>query len=83
MREHAVLLGHIAEEIAKQLRMNYVFGSEFQELAQGHIVLAAPGHGVIRFRQQSSVWKPKWFLPRTESFQWGLGRKLSWVPIEL
>jgi len=82
---------NIAEEIARQLRMNYVFGCEFQELAQGRRDSPA-FHGpatlscwplqaprVIRFRHQSNFWKPKWFLPRAEAFQQRLGGRIALV----
>ena len=82
---------NIAEAIAKQLRMNYVFGFEFQELTQGRRNSPA-FHGqatlscwplqacrVIRFRDQSNFWKPKWFLPRTEPFQQRLGGRIALV----
>jgi endonuclease/exonuclease/phosphatase family metal-dependent hydrolase len=82
---------NIAEEIARQLRMNYVFGCEFQELVQGRgdspafhgqatlsrWPLQAPR--VIRFRHQSNFWKPKWFLPRTEPFQQRIGGRIALV----
>jgi endonuclease/exonuclease/phosphatase family metal-dependent hydrolase len=68
---------NVAEEIARQLQMNYVFGREFEELTQGSRTSPAY-HGqatlsrwrlmnprVIRFRRQSSFWHPRWFLPRT------------------
>ncbi|HTB12424.1 MAG TPA: endonuclease/exonuclease/phosphatase family protein [Bryobacteraceae bacterium] len=80
---------NIAEEIAKQLRMNCVFGCEFEELAQGRRDSPA-FHGqatlsrwplliprVIRFHHQTSFWKPKWFLPRTEPFQQRLGGRIA------
>jgi endonuclease/exonuclease/phosphatase family metal-dependent hydrolase len=82
---------NIAEEIARQLQMNYVFGCEFQELAQGRRDSPAfhgqatlscwplQGPRVIRFRQQSNFWKPKWFLPRTEPFQQRLGGRIALV----
>jgi len=80
---------NIAEEIARELRMNYVFGREFQELTQGR--LASPAyHGqatlsrwalrnprVIRFRQQSDFWRPRWFLPKISLFQERLGGRIA------
>jgi endonuclease/exonuclease/phosphatase family metal-dependent hydrolase len=82
---------NIAEEIARQLRMNYVFGCEFQELVQGRKGFPA-FHGqatlsrwplqaprIIRFRHQSNFWRPKWFLPRTEPFQQRLGGRIALV----
>src|SRR5215469_8061366 len=72
---------NVAEEIARKLGMNYVFGREFEELTQGSRTSPAY-HGqatfsrwplknprVIRFRSQSGFWRPRWFLPRTEPFQ--------------
>ncbi len=82
---------NVAEEISRQLRMNYVFGCEFQELAQGRRDSPA-FHGqatlsrwslhsprLIRFRHQSNFWKPKWFLPRREPFQQRLGGRIALV----
>jgi len=82
---------NVAEEIATRLRMNYVFGYEFQELAQGRRGSSAY-HGqatlscwplenarVIRFRRQSDFWKPKWFLPRTDPFQPRVGGRIALV----
>src|SRR5580704_3460685 len=82
---------NIAEEIARRLGMNYVFGREFEELTQGS--RSSPAyHGqatlsrwrltnprVIRFRRQSGFWRPRWFLPRTEPFQERLGGRIALV----
>jgi len=82
---------NIAEEIAKTLRMNYTFGYEFEELSQGR--RNAPAyHGqatlstwplrhprVLRFRQQSNFWNPKWFLPRVEAFQPRRGGRIALI----
>ena len=71
--------------------MNYVFGREFQELTQGS--RASPAyHGqatlsrwplsnprIIRFRRQSSFWRPRWFLPEIEPFQERIGGRLALV----
>src|SRR5271154_7637049 len=72
---------NIAEEIARKLEMNYVFGREFQELVQGSKDSPAY-HGqatlskwpisnprVIRFSKQSRFWQPHWFVPKIEPFQ--------------
>ena len=80
---------NVAEELARKLRMNYVFGREFQELTQGSRTSPAY-HGqatlspwrlknarVIRFRHQSGFWRPRWFLPRTEPFQERLGGRIA------
>jgi len=82
---------NIAEEIARKLEMNYVFGREFQELTQGS--RSSPAfHGqatlsrwrlrdarLIRFRRQSDFWRPRWFLPETKPFQERLGGRIALV----
>jgi endonuclease/exonuclease/phosphatase family metal-dependent hydrolase len=71
----------IASELAHCLNLNYVFGMEFQELSEG--TPARPAyHGmatlspwplskarIIRFRDQSSFWKPHWYVPNLPAFQ--------------
>jgi endonuclease/exonuclease/phosphatase family metal-dependent hydrolase len=82
---------NIAETIARKLEMNYVFGREFQELAQGSKDSPAY-HGqatlskwpiskprLIRFSQQSHFWQPRWFLPNREPFQERLGGRIALV----
>jgi len=82
---------NIAEEIAKKLQMDYVFGREFEELVQGSKESPAY-HGqatlsrwpisnprLIRFSQQSHFWRPHWFLPRMEPFQERLGGRIALV----
>jgi len=82
---------NVAEEIARKLQMNYVFGREFQELIQGSKSDPAY-HGqailskwpisnsrVIRFARQSNFWHPHWFLPRIEPFQERLGGRIALV----
>ena len=82
---------NIAREIAKALKMNYVFAREFQELTQGSA--ASPAfHGqatlsrwpilnsrIIRFQQQSHFWEPHWFLPEITPFQERIGGRLALV----
>ena len=82
---------NIAEEIARKLQMNYVFGRELQELVQGSE--ASPAyHGqailsrwpisnprLIRFSRQSHFWQPHWFLPNIEPFQERLGGRIALV----
>jgi endonuclease/exonuclease/phosphatase family metal-dependent hydrolase len=82
---------NVAEEIARCLRMNFVFGREFVELSQGTKKDPAY-HGqatlspwpiakprLIRFRRQSNFWQPHWFIPRTEPFQERLGGRIALV----
>jgi len=82
---------NIAEEIARKLQMNYVFGREFEELVQG--TKESPAyHGqatltkwpilkprLIRFSRQSNFWQPRWFLPRMDPFQERLGGRIALV----
>src|SRR5712672_4073953 len=82
---------NIAQEIARKLEMDYVFGCEFQELVQGS--KSSPAyHGqatlsrwpisnprLIRFSRQSHFWQPRWFLPRIEPFQERLGGRIALV----
>jgi endonuclease/exonuclease/phosphatase family metal-dependent hydrolase len=82
---------NIAETFARKLRMNYVFGREFQELVQGSKDSPAY-HGqatlskwpilkprLIRFSRQSHFWQPHWFLPKIEPFQERLGGRIALV----
>lgn len=85
-RTHRV---NVAQEIARKLRLNYVFGREFVELTQG--TKASPAyHGqatfarwriskprVIHFRNQSDFWKPRWFKPKLPAFQERLGGRIA------
>lgn len=82
---------NVAEEIARKLQMDYVFGREFQELVQGS--KSSPAyHGqatlskwpisnprLIRFSRQSHFWQPHWFLPKIEPFQERLGGRIALV----
>jgi endonuclease/exonuclease/phosphatase family metal-dependent hydrolase len=82
---------NVAEDLARKLGMNYIFGREFEELTQGSRTSPAY-HGqatlsrwrlknahVIRFRSQSGFWRPRWFLPRSEPFQERLGGRIALV----
>ena len=80
---------NIAEHLAQKLKMNYVFGIEFQELGQGP--RDAPAyHGqatlsrwplddshVLRFRTQSTFWQPKLWMPPLPQFQRRLGGRMA------
>ena len=82
---------NIAQEIARKLQMNYVFGHEFQELTQGSDNSPAY-HGqatlsrwplsnsrIIRFSKQSGFWRPRWYLPDIEPLQERLGGRMALV----
>ena len=79
---------NIAKEISQKLRMNYVFGIEFQELSQGSYQSPAY-HGqatlspwpiskahVLRFQRQSNFWHPFWWVPKLPFFQRRLGSRM-------
>lgn len=82
---------NVAMEVAKALQMNYIFGCEFEELAQG--CCSAPAyHGqatlsrfplsnsrLLRFRAQSTFWYPRWFIPKWRPFQRRLGGRMALV----
>lgn len=82
---------NVAQEIARALAMNYVFGCEFEELTQGHNGMPAY-HGqatlsrlpilssrILSFRRQSRFWHPRWFIPRTRPFQRRLGGRIALI----
>jgi endonuclease/exonuclease/phosphatase family metal-dependent hydrolase len=81
----------VALELAHILNFNYVFGVEFQELSEG--TSARPAyHGmatlspwplsrtrIIHFRDQSSFWKPRWYVPDLPLFQRRIGGRIALV----
>ena len=81
----------IANEVGRALHLNYAFGMEFQELSEGSATSPAY-HGmatltrwpltrsrIIRFRDQSAFWKPRWFVPDIPAFQRRLGGRIALV----
>ena len=82
---------NIAQEIARKLSLNYVFGREFVEVSQGS--KSSPAyHGqatlsrwkisnsrIIHFQQQSDFWRPRWFKPNLQTFQERLGGRVALV----
>ncbi len=83
---------NIAKELSQKLRMNYAFGIEFQELAQGSHTSAAY-HGqatlsrwklsdprILRFSDQSTFWHPHWWTPpRLALLERRLGGRMALV----
>ncbi len=80
---------NIAQEIARKLRLNYVFGREFVELTQGSKTSPAY-HGqatlsrwkisnsrIIHFKRQSDFWEPRWYKPKLQTFQERLGGRIA------
>jgi endonuclease/exonuclease/phosphatase family metal-dependent hydrolase len=82
---------NVADEVARALGMNYVFGREFQELAEGsHGSPAYTGQAtlsrwplysprLIRFERQSGFWHPRWWVPNAPIFQERLGGRIALV----
>src|SRR5262249_15544978 len=81
----------VAREIARTLQLNFVFGTEFQELTQGSQKSPAyqgqatlspwpiENARLIRFRRQTNFWRPHWYLPHIEPFQERLGGRIALV----
>jgi endonuclease/exonuclease/phosphatase family metal-dependent hydrolase len=82
---------NVPEELARRLKMNYVFAPEFQELAQGDSGrpsyqgqatlsrLPVRTARILRFRDQSGFWKPRPFLPQWTIMQRRLGGRNALV----
>lgn len=83
---------HTPEELARRLKMKYVFGVEFEELSQGSpdrkayigqaILTSLPVRQsrIIRFSEQSGFWKPRSFMPSSlPFFQRRLGGRIALV----
>lgn len=82
---------NVAEEIARALGMDYVFGREFQELEEGP--QSSPAYTgqatlsrwplcrprLIRFQRQSGFWRPRWWIPHAPPFQERLGGRIALV----
>lgn len=81
----------VARELARLLGLNYVFGTEFQELSQGSDRCPAH-HGlatlspwpllngrIVRFQHQSCFWEPRWYVPSIGLFQRRLGGRIALV----
>jgi len=80
---------NVAREIAQTLELNYVFGCEFEELAQGS--RGSPAyHGqatlsrwplsdnsILRFHSQSNFWQPRWFIPSLRPLQRRCGGRMA------
>ena len=82
---------HVANDLAQALRLNYVFGKNFHELAEGSRVSPAyqgvatlsrwplSRARVLRFKHQSEFWKPRWYIPNLPVFQRRLGGRITLV----
>src|SRR5271165_6224270 len=82
---------NVAREIAQVLRMDYVFGCEFEELTQGdHNSPAYHGQAtlsrlpisesrILRFRRQSGFWRPRWYIPKIHLLQRRLGSRMALI----
>jgi endonuclease/exonuclease/phosphatase family metal-dependent hydrolase len=86
---HRTNYGNVAREIAQKLGLHYVFGCEFEELAEGSG--ASPAHhgqatlsrlpvshsSVLRFQTQSNFWQSRWFIPTLRSLQRRRGGRMA------
>jgi endonuclease/exonuclease/phosphatase family metal-dependent hydrolase len=82
---------NIAEELARSLRLPYLFAAEFEELGQGTrdspayhgqaILTALPASSprIIRFKQQTTFWRPRSYMPDWPAFQRRKGGRLVLV----
>lgn len=80
---------NIAREIAHELKRHYVFGWEFEELAQGSRGLPAytgqatlsrwplAHSSILRFQRQSNFWRPRWFIPTLAPLQRRRGGRMA------
>jgi len=81
----------IASKLAASLRMNYVFGEEFQELGQsmngeraleGQAILSSLPvlrSRVLKFQHQSNFWKPSPLLPNLPFMQRRMGGRIGLI----
>ncbi len=81
----------IAEDLARALRMNYVYAKAFEELAQGSdddpayngqailSTLPIASSRVLRFNTKSGFWKPRAFLPNIPLMQRRDGGRIALI----
>ncbi len=86
---HRTSYRNIAREIAQKLKLDYVFGCEFEELAEGAGVSPAqhgqatlsrwpvPDSSILRFQRQSNFWQPRWFIPALPHLQRRRGGRMA------
>ena len=82
---------NIAQELARRLKLNYVFAPEFRELSQGvggepayqgQAILTRLPIGsvrILRFRTQSGFWQPHYLLPNWPLTQRRIGGRIALV----
>ena len=81
----------VANDLARTLRLNYVFGKQFCELAQGsHASPAYQGLATLSpwaltearvffFEHQTEFWKPRWYTPNLQLLQRRLGGRIALI----
>lgn len=81
----------VAAELARRLRLNMVYGVEFEELSQEHAAPAYIGQAtltqlpirrsrILRFGRQSGFWQPRAWIPSTlPLFQRRRGNRIALV----
>jgi endonuclease/exonuclease/phosphatase family metal-dependent hydrolase len=89
LHDRRTKLRNVADEIAKALKLNYVWGREFQELVQG--ASSSPAYQgqatfsrwairnprILRFQHQSGFWHQHWFVPHVAPFQVRVGGRIA------
>jgi len=85
---------NVAEHLARALELNYLFAAEFEELGQrvgrqpayhGQAILTAlpvSSARILRFREQTGHWQPRWYLPNWAIFQRRTGGRIA-LAVEL
>src|SRR5882757_7655842 len=77
---------NVADQIGRVERLDYALGIAFEEKTQGAEALQGQATmarypiskpRVLRFRQQSNFWKPRWWVPNTPPFQERLGGRIA------
>jgi len=89
LNAHRTQYRDMARELARALEMNFIFGKEFQELSEGSSASPAfqgqatlspwplSNGRTIRFGDQSSFWKPRWYVPHLGVFQRRIGGRIA------
>ena len=76
----------VAAELARELKLDFVFAREFQELGQGRDAYTGQAilsrwpisnARVIRFTEQTDFWRPRWYIPNMKPFQERLGGRIA------
>jgi endonuclease/exonuclease/phosphatase family metal-dependent hydrolase len=82
---------NIAEDLARRFEWNWAFAAEFEELGQGSASSAAyvgqvvlsrlpiRDARILRFKEQTDYWQPRWYVPNWSVFQRRRGGRIALV----